>query len=110
MRRTESDGRAMKKSLIGRERPGVEPSAHVVPREPDCALGTKTRRFPPPSTYRNGFSRLAGVVASVVYGWSGNDCGGAPFTPAKTWFHSRVPAAESSRARAAFKTAASAGS
>jgi hypothetical protein len=27
------------------------------------------------------------VVASVVYGWSGNDCGGAPLTPAKTWFH-----------------------
>src|SRR3954462_9033882 len=86
MRRTESDGRATKKSLIGRERPGVEPSAHVVPRESVCALGTKTRRPPRESTYRNGFSRLAGVVASVVYAGVGNDCGGAPFAPAKTWF------------------------
>ena len=25
-------------------------------------------------------------MSSVVYGGFGNDCGGAPWTPAKTWF------------------------
>jgi hypothetical protein len=35
-----------------------------------------------------GFSRLRGVVARVVYGGFGKPAsGGAPSTPAKTWFH-----------------------
>ncbi len=48
----------------------------------------KTRVLPCASTYRYGFSREAGVCASVVYTppapkfWAG-----APFTPANTWFH-----------------------
>src|SRR3954452_21546520 len=82
-----SDGLAMKKSEIGIARPGVWPAAHVVPREAVCAAGTKTLQRSRASTCRKGFSRERGVVASVVYGGSGNDCGGAPWTPAKTWFH-----------------------
>jgi hypothetical protein len=50
IRCAESDGRATKKSLIGSECPGVAAVCHVVPRESDCASGTKTRRSPPSST------------------------------------------------------------
>src|SRR5436190_3416216 len=87
-----SDGLAMKKSSIGIERPRVAPFAQVVPRESNCASGTKTLKCPPASTYRYGFSREAGLVSSVVYGFGdaadgGNDCAGAFTTPAKTWFH-----------------------
>ena len=66
----------------------VAPSAQSVPREPVRAAGTRTRHAPASSTYRNGFSRLSGVVSSVVYGGSGKPVSaGAPTVPAKTWFH-----------------------
>src|ERR671924_1575814 len=84
---TESDGVATKKSLSGSVRPGVVPEAHETPLEPVRADGTRTAYSPCPSTNRYGFSRLTGVVASVVYGGSGNVASdGAPSTPAKTWF------------------------
>src|SRR3954451_3590313 len=83
---TVSPGRAMKKSSSGTERPGVGPAVQVGPTESCCTAGTQTAQLPSPSTYRNGRSREAGVVGSVVYGGSGNDCGGAPRSPAKTWF------------------------
>src|SRR3954447_14989957 len=87
-----SEGLAMKKSSIGIDRPGVAPFAQVVPRESNCAPGTKTLKCPRASTYRYGFSREAGFVSSVVYGFGeaavgGNDWAGAFTTPAKTWFH-----------------------
>ena len=41
----------------------------------------------PSSRNRNGFSRLMGVVGSVVYGGLGKLASdGAPTSPAKTWF------------------------
>ena len=39
---TESPGFAMWKSVIGIVRPGVSPSAHVMPRVSVCASGTRT--------------------------------------------------------------------
>src|SRR3954471_9892238 len=85
MRRMESDGRATKKSRSGSERSGV---AQLVPCDSERAAGTATRSLPRRPTNRYGRSRLCGVVGSVVYGavGSGNDCGGAPSSPAKTWF------------------------
>src|SRR3954466_8987262 len=78
----------MKKRDSGIARPRVGPAAQVVPRLAVCASGTKTLQCPAASTRRNGFSRETGVVGSVVYGWGlGDGCAGAPFTPAKTWFH-----------------------
>src|SRR2546423_13705604 len=71
-----SDGLAMKKSSIGIERPGVAPFAQVVPRESNCASGTKTLKWPPASTYRYGFSREAGVGASGGDGVGGAGGGG----------------------------------
>ena len=53
----------------------------------DWTFGTNTLQLPALSTVRNGFSRDAGVVGSVVYGGFGNDCGGAFSTPENTWFH-----------------------
>src|SRR2546423_2820477 len=84
---TLSDGFATKKSEIGIECPGVEPLAQVVPVPPVCTSGTKTLQSSFASTVRYGASRDTGFVASVVYGGLGNDCGGAPTTPPKTWFH-----------------------
>src|SRR3954470_22691676 len=58
-----------------------------MPLELCWALGTRTFQAPLPSTYRNGFSRLTGVVARVVYGGFGKALSpGAPCTPEKTWF------------------------
>src|SRR5689334_10554624 len=63
------------------------PLAHVMPRESRRADGTRTLYFPRESTKRYGFSRLTGVVSSVVYGGDGNPASaGAPTTPEKTWF------------------------
>lgn len=42
MTRTESDGLAMKKSPIGMVRPGVRPSAQVMPRLSRRTAGTRT--------------------------------------------------------------------
>ncbi|MFD1147709.1 hypothetical protein [Saccharothrix hoggarensis] len=85
---TESAGVATKKSVSGMVRPGVMPSAHDTPRVSRRADGTRTLYSPEPSTNRNGFSRLSGVVSSVVYGGVGNDASsGAPSTPENTWFH-----------------------
>ena len=70
---TESDGLATKKSLIGRVRPGVRPSAHVDAagvRPGGGHADVDSRRCA--STNRYGFSRLTGVVSSVVYGGLGN--------------------------------------
>ncbi|MEU8272162.1 hypothetical protein AB0B89_34045 [Sphaerisporangium sp. NPDC049002] len=39
-----------------------------------------------PSRYRYGFSRLIGVLFSVVYRGSGKPLAGAPSTPEKTMF------------------------
>ncbi len=41
-----SEGRAMKKSPIGIERPATWPACHDVPRESRCAAGTKTLYLP----------------------------------------------------------------
>ena len=44
--------------------------------------------MPRASTNRYDFSRLAGVVSSVVYGGFGKPVSaGAPTTPENTWFH-----------------------
>ena len=59
-------GVAMKKSRSETVRPGVMPSAHVIPLLLRCADGTRTLSDPWSPTNRYGFSRLTGVVASVV--------------------------------------------
>src|SRR2546427_4803004 len=82
---TESDGLARKKSDRGMEWPGVGPFRQVGPEEFVRVAGTNTRYVPDASTYRNGLSRLTGVVGKVVYGGFGKDCAGAPRTPAKNW-------------------------
>ncbi len=48
----ESDGLATKKSPIGSVRPGVMPPAHVTPRVPFRAAGTRTWYLPRASAYR----------------------------------------------------------
>ena len=64
------------------------PLAHEMPRVFFWADGTRTLYSPFASTKRYGFSRLTGVVASVVYGGFGKvESSGAPTTPEKTWFH-----------------------
>ena len=74
---------ATKKSRSGIVRPDVGLTPLVFVR----AAATRTLYFPRESTNRYGFSRLTGVVARVVYGGLGNvSSGGAPVTPAKTWF------------------------
>ena len=83
---------ATKKSDSGIDRPAVPPADQLVPAEFRRAAGTNTRYCPLPSTYRYGFSRLTGVLASVVYGppqlgCAGKHWAGAPVTPEKTWFH-----------------------
>src|SRR2546423_6308307 len=83
---TLSDGFATKKFEIGIECPGVGPLAQVVPVPFVCTSGTNTLQASFAPTVRYGASRDTGFVASVVYGGLGNDCGGAPVTPAKTWF------------------------
>src|SRR5262245_144631 len=83
---TESAGLATKKSDSGIERPGVGPFCQVGPAESVRVAGTNTRYPPAASRYRYGRSRLTGLTGSVVYGGSGKDCAGAPWTPAKTWF------------------------
>src|SRR3954453_8250055 len=87
----ESAGFATKNLPIGIDRPGVAPSAHVVPDEFFCAEGTKTFSSPAESTYRYGASRVTRLVVSVVYGpqtlgCAGKHWAGAPSTPEKTWF------------------------
>src|SRR5262245_22069941 len=82
-----SVGRATKNSESGIERPAAAPPAQVVPTESRRSAGTNTWYWPAVSRYRNGRSRVTGLVASVVYGGGLNgvelnDCGGAPITPA----------------------------
>ena len=89
--RTESVGLATKNFDSGIDRPGVAPLSHEAPDELVVAEGTKTLYEPDESTYSYGFSRLAGVVASVVYGpphaaAAGKHSAGAPTTPENTWF------------------------
>src|SRR3954471_4775861 len=82
----ESDGVATKKSESGIVRPAGVPAVQEGPRVPVRAAGTRTR-YAPPDSNRYGFSRLTGVVSSVVYGGFGNvESSGAPSTPANTWF------------------------
>src|SRR5690242_9248859 len=83
---TLSLGFATKNRSIGIDVPAAGPLAHVVPDESWRTAGTKTLYFPSESTYRNGRSRVTGLVGSVVYGGFGNDCAGAPCTPENTWF------------------------
>jgi len=64
--RTESVGLATKNFDSGIDRPGVAPLSHEAPDELVLAVGTKTLYEPDESMYRYGFSRLAGIVASVV--------------------------------------------
>jgi len=54
--------------LMGMDVPAAGPSLHVVPDEFVRGAGTKTLYLPWSSTYRNGFSRVMGLVSSVVYG------------------------------------------
>src|SRR5262245_47094060 len=72
------------------EDPGVGPSTQDGPAALRRTADTKTRQEPAESTYRNGLSLLTGAVARVVYGGLGKVCAGAPFTPAKTWFHTAL--------------------
>src|SRR5215468_7105357 len=87
-----SVGRARKNAWSGIEAPAAAPLAQVVPTESRLSAGTNTWNWPAASRYRNGRSRVTGLVASVVYGGglngvAPNDCGGAPITPENTWFH-----------------------
>src|SRR3954468_12822417 len=64
------------------------PLPHEMPRLSVFTDGTRTFQRPRSSTNRYGFSRLTGVVSSVVYGGSGKPASdGAPSTPPNTWFH-----------------------
>src|SRR2546429_5449514 len=83
---TESPGWAIKNLSIGIDVPGAGPLLQEVPDELCCTAGTKTLYLPLESVYRNGASRVTGLVASVVYVGCGKLCGGAPGTPEKTWF------------------------
>src|SRR5215475_2047011 len=87
-----SVGRARKNACSGTEVPAAAPLAQVVPTASRRSAGTNTWYRPAASRYRNGRSRVTGLVASVVYGGGSNgvgpnDCGGAPITPENTWFH-----------------------
>src|SRR5207247_4081205 len=82
---TESPGWAMKNLSTGIDVPGAGPLLQEVPDELCCTSGTKTLYLPLESVYRNGASRVTGLVASVVYVGCGKLCGGAPDTPEKTW-------------------------
>src|ERR1043166_422597 len=89
--RAESVGLARKNRVSGIDVPAAGPAAHVVSTESRRSAGTKTWKWPEASRYRNGRSRVTGLVASVVYGGGlngvePNDCGGAPTTPENTWF------------------------
>ena len=64
----------------------MEPLAQLGPEALVRSEGSNTWYLPSEVTYRYGTSRATGVVASVVIGGFGNDCAGAPFTPAKTMF------------------------
>src|SRR3954462_14210876 len=85
----ESDGVATKKSDSGIVRPAGVPAVQEGPRVPVRAAGTRTR-YAPPDSNRYGFSRLTGVVSSVVYGGVGDGeaAGGPPHPP-----HTPVPTA-----------------
>ena len=81
----------MKNSQIETDVPAAELLPHVVPTESRRSARTNTKYLPDESAYRNGFSRVTGLVSSVVYGGGSygvveNDWGGAPCTPEKTWF------------------------
>src|SRR3979409_2050454 len=82
--KTLSVGLAMKKSEIGIDEPAAGPFAQVTPEECRCNTGPKTLKLPVLSPYRKGFSRVTGLCISVVKGFVGNDCAGAPITPEKT--------------------------
>src|SRR5215471_8581956 len=91
----ESVGLATKNRSIDSDVPAVAPPPHVVPTEACRSSGTKTRNAPLASTYRNGASRVTGLLGSVVYGCGPPDCAGvalklcggtAPVSPEKTWF------------------------
>src|SRR6266480_6473835 len=83
---TESPGWAIKNLSIGIDVPAAGPLPQEVPDELCCTPGTKTLYVPVESVYRNGASRVRGLVASVVYVGFGKLCCGAPDTPEKTWF------------------------
>src|SRR4051812_8997333 len=83
----ESVGRATKKLFSATVRPAVWPEPQVTPSAFVRTDGTRTSYAPPEPTNRYGFSRLVAVVGRVVYGGLGNESGGAPATPEKTWFH-----------------------
>src|SRR6266542_702115 len=78
----------------------VRPEVAETPVVFRCAAGTRTLYRPLLSTKRYGFSRLTGVVASVVYGGCGKaESSGAPVTPEKTWFHTPLDQPASSLLR-----------
>src|SRR5437763_16757748 len=83
---TESPGWAIKNLSIGIDVPGAGPLLHEVPDELCCTAGTKTLYLPLESVYRNGASRVTGLVASVVYVGCGKLCGGARDPPEQTGF------------------------
>src|SRR5687768_9898031 len=81
-------------------RPGVMPAPQETPRVLVRASGTRTWYRPRESRYRYGFSRLTGVVSSVVYGGDGKPASsGAPTVPANTWFHTPLDQLPSSLLR-----------
>src|ERR1700730_987452 len=100
----ESVGLAMKNLSIGMDEPGVGPLAHVGPEELCCTEGRNTLKWRSASMYRNGASRVTGLVASVVNGCGPPACAGTfpklwagtlPSSPVKTWF--QTPLVQPSR-------------
>src|SRR5512135_1151477 len=91
----ESPGLAMKNLSMEMEFPSAGPLPQVVSDESVRSAGTNTLYLPSEAMYRNGFSRVTGLVSSVVYagglyGTDPNDCAGAPTTPEKTWFQTAL--------------------
>src|SRR5205809_2347597 len=79
-------GFTMTNSPIGCVTPGGSCALHVVPLAFARNAGTNTFHVPRASTNRNGFSRITGAEASVVYGGAGKLCVGALRVPTKTMF------------------------
>src|SRR5690242_3615706 len=71
---------------MGSEVPGAAPPVQSGPCAPERRAGTNTCQPPEESTYRNGFSRVTGLCATVVYGGLGKPVAGAPVSPTKTMF------------------------
>src|SRR5258708_39470812 len=66
--------------------PRCPPPRNVIPTLSLYSSGTRTLNSPAAFTCRNGFSRTAGVCATVVYGGEGHAPSGGCATPTNTMF------------------------